>query len=86
MVHSVTRSHRDGSVAIALVNIGAEPYKGRVPIDPGLRAEALAKIRPQATLLQMDGEGRQTPLTSQDNPWLQPVELQPRQVLVLVLR
>lgn len=85
VVHSVTRSHRDGSVAIVLVNLGTQPYRGRLPIDPGLRNAKLIASHPQASLIQLEGESSKT-LASQASVWSQPVELQPREILMLVLR
>lgn len=86
IVHSVTRSHRDGSIAIALVNIGARPYQGQVPVDPSLRGAALVQGRPKASLTRMDEQGRHAPLGSGTQTWLQPLQLAPRDVMVWVLR
>lgn len=86
VVHSVTRSHRDGSVAIALVNIGPQPYKGHLPIDPALRADGVIKTNPLATLLQMDEQGPETVLRTGQSKWSQPIELPPREALLLILR
>lgn len=49
VIHSVTRSHSDGSVAIVLVNISTASQTVTVPIDPNLRG----RRETEATLLQM---------------------------------
>ncbi|MCC6581310.1 MAG: hypothetical protein IT440_12815 [Phycisphaeraceae bacterium] len=82
VMHSVTRSHRDGSVAIVLANVGDQPVTVQVPIDPGLRQGGTA----EAVLEQMDRGGKRTRLAGGVTPWRQAVVVQPRDVVFLVLR
>ena len=84
VMHSVTRSHRDGSVAIVLVNVADDAQTVAVPIDPALRGE---KIRVGgAKLVRMNEHGDLTELASGSAAWNQKVELAPGEIAFLVLQ
>lgn len=84
VLNSVTRSHADGSVAIALANISNEEQRVEVPIDPGLRGE---KLRPKpARLERMDEAGKTTEVKTSDAAWTQQVVLKPAEIAVFLLR
>jgi hypothetical protein len=83
VVHSVTRSHADGSVAIVLVNITEEPQTVSLQIDPALRGKTPDA---EARLSRMDEVGEFKPVASGKSPWAQKVELAPREVVFWVLR
>ena len=80
VMHSVTRSHTDGSVAIVLVNIGDRAEKVRVPVNPSALGAA------KGELLRLDEEGKITPLASSKTSWTQELEIKPLEVAFLVLR
>lgn len=84
VMQSVTRSYADGSVGIALVNIGAQKLELQVPIDPALRNGESAK-NATATLWRMDSAGKKTRLAAGKAPWKQPLALQPNEIAFLVL-
>ncbi|MDB6167978.1 MAG: hypothetical protein JWM88_842, partial [Verrucomicrobia bacterium] len=84
VLHSVTRSHEDGSVAIVLVNITAQAQTLAVPITPSLRGAGL--LDHAATLQRIDQLGAQTELGAGREPWKQPVTLQPMEVCFLILK
>jgi hypothetical protein len=79
VLHSVTRSHRDGNVAIVLVNISAEAQTVNVPIDPALRVAA------EVNLLRMNEAGEKTQLATGRQPWKQAFTLAPREIAFLTL-
>jgi hypothetical protein len=83
VLHSVTRSHRDGSVAIVLVNIGAEAQTVEVPIDPALRGGSL--VERQATLSRIKETGEKTQLWTGRDQSKQSITLVPREIAFLVL-
>ncbi len=82
VLHSVTRSHRDGSVAVVLTNISDSPVQLEVPIDPAWRSAGAAG---EATLYQMGRAGERTRLASGRQAWRQPVTIAPRDVVFLLL-
>jgi hypothetical protein len=84
VIHSVTRSHADGSVAIVLVNVGNDPQAVSVPIDPTLRQGASAGN--EARLLRMKEDGALSELAKDRDPWRQKIELTPGEVAFLILR
>lgn len=84
VLHSVTRSHGDGSVAIVLVNLTARAQALTVPVDPGLRGGSLRERG--ATLQRMDERGVRTELNAGREPWKQSVTLQPLEVCFLILK
>jgi hypothetical protein len=84
VLHSVTRSHADGSVAIVLVNITEQPQTLAVPITPALRGAAL--LDRGATLQRIDEAGTPTELGAGREPWQQSLTLQPREVAFLLLK
>jgi hypothetical protein len=82
VLHSVTRSHADGSVAIVLVNIAATAQTVSVPISPDL----LGHRESEANLLQMDEAGRTVPLASARAAWEQKLTLEPGAITFLILK
>ncbi len=80
VMNSVTRSHTDGSVAIALVNISIAPQSVSVRVDPSLCRSG------RVDLARMDDDGKLEPLASGGAPWRQPLTLQPLEVAFLVLK
>ncbi|HEV7401779.1 MAG TPA: DUF6259 domain-containing protein [Chthoniobacteraceae bacterium] len=84
VLHSVTRSHADGSVAIVLVNLTAQAQTVAVPINPSSRGAAL--LEHEATLQRMDQQATRTDLAAGREPWQQSVTLQPLEVCFLILR
>jgi len=83
VLHSVTRSHADGSVAIVLVNITGQPQTVSLPIDPALRGKTSGG---EAKLSRMDEKGEITPVASGKSSWQQKVEIAPGEVVFWVLR
>jgi len=81
VIHSVTRSHRDGTVAIVLVNIGTEAQTVSIPIDPALRDASAG----QATLLRMNETGEKTRIAAGKEAWKQAVDLAPREIAFFVI-
>lgn len=79
VLNSVTRSHRDGTVAVVLVNIGADAQTVSIPIDPALRGAG------QVTLLRMNEAGEKTKLATNNQPWKQALTLAPREIAFLIL-
>jgi len=86
VMDSVTRSHTDGSVAIVVVNCGATVYRGTVRVDPRLRSASRRTSHPVAELARMDETGKCHPLRTGREAWDEPLLLQPRDVLFLLLR
>jgi len=86
VMNHVLRSHRDGSVAIVLVNVGATALEADVPIDPALRAESLGQASPEAKLSRMDETGRRTQLRTGRAPWKEHIKIEPREVVFLILQ
>jgi hypothetical protein len=84
VLHSVTRSHADGSVAIVLVNLAEQPQDVSVPIDPALRDGS--KRDSEARLERMNEQGALTELSHGRNAWPQMLTLAPGEVAFLVLR
>jgi len=82
VMNSVTRSHRDGSVATVLVNVGETDYRGAVAIDPSLRG----KGQPNAHLVRMDQAGDRRSIRSGKVGWNQPLALRPREIAFFILR
>ena len=78
VLHSVTRSHRDGSVAVVLVNIGAEAQTVSVPIDPALRGAG------QVTLSRMNEAGEKTRIAAGSQAWKQALTLAPREIAFFI--
>lgn len=76
VIHSVTRSHRDGTVAIVLVNIGAEAQTVSVPIDPALRGTGAEQV----TILRMNEAGEKTKIATGKEAWKQTLTLAPREI------
>jgi hypothetical protein len=85
VLHSVTRSYADGSVGMALVNIGAQKLDLQVPIDPSLRNGQSAKSA-EATLWRMDSNGKRTRIAQGKTVWKQPLSLQPNEIAFLILQ
>jgi hypothetical protein len=83
VLHSVTRSHADGSVALVLVNITEQPQTVSMQIDPALRGKTPDA---GATLSRMDEKGEFKPVASGKSPWAQKVEIAPQEVVFWVLR
>lgn len=84
VINSVTRSHADGSVAIALVNISKDEQRVQVSIDPALRGE---KLRSGAAMLvRLDEAGKHTPVAKRDAAWQETVVLKPAEIAVFILR
>jgi hypothetical protein len=84
VVHSVTRSHADGSVAIVLVNLAGQPQEISMPIDPALRDGS--KRDPEAHLQRMNEQGTLTELSRGRAAWNQKLTLAPGEVAFLILR
>jgi hypothetical protein len=84
VLHSVTRSHADGSVAIVLVNLAEQPQDISVPIDPALRGGS--KRDSEARLARMNEHGTLTELSHGHDVWQQKLTLAPDEVAFLVLR
>jgi hypothetical protein len=84
VLHSVTRSHADGSVAIALANISSEEQHIEIPIDPNLRAENL-RTKP-AILERLDQTGKTAAVKTSAGPWQQELTLKPAEIAVFILR
>jgi hypothetical protein len=85
VLQSVTRSYADGSVGIALVNIGNAKLELQVPIDPALR-NGKSAVNAQAVLYRMDSAGKKTPLAKNKAAWKQPLSLQPNEIAFFVLQ
>ncbi len=81
VLHSVTRSHRDGTVAIVLVNIGADAQTVSVPIDPALRGVSAGPV----TLLRLHEAGERTKIAAGQQPWKQSLTLAPREIAFFIL-
>lgn len=86
VMNSVTRSYRDGSVAIVLVNVGGTDYRGAITIDPSLRSQACQQARPVPNLVRMDEAGKCRPIRSGRDAWDEPLALGPREIVFFVLR
>jgi hypothetical protein len=84
VMHSVTRSHADGSVAIVLVNLAEQPQDISVPIDPASRSGS--KHNADAHLQRMDEQGTLSELAHGPDAWNQKLRLAPGEVAFLVLR
>jgi hypothetical protein len=84
VMHSVTRSHADGSVAIVLVNVGDSAQTVGVPVDPALRAGPA--VPAEAKLQRMDEHGALTDLAAGRAAWSQKLVLAPDEVVFLILR
>jgi hypothetical protein len=84
VIHSVTRSHADGSVAVVLVNVGGDAQTVTVPIDPALRGGI--DLPKEAKLLRLKEDGQLTDLASGHEAWRQKVDLAPGEVAFLILR
>ncbi len=82
VIHCVTRSHADGSVAIVLVNIATTSQTIAVPINPDL----LGHRGDEASLLRMDEAGRLSPLASGRAAWQQKLTLEPGAIAFLILK
>jgi hypothetical protein len=80
VLNSVTRSHRDGSVAVVLVNIDGVEHSVMVPIDPTWRGEARRAQPPK--LSSMAEDGTESPLPVGDVH----LTLAPSEVAFLILR
>jgi len=80
VMHSVTRSHADSSVAIVLINIGDKAEKLHVPINPAALGAA------KGELLRMNEEGTLAPLASGKTRWTQELAIKPLEVVFLILR
>ena len=84
MVHSVTRSHADGTVAIVLVNVAEEAQVVTVPIDPALRR--VTTVKHDAFLRRMDERGGMSEVARGSAAWKQKIELAPGEIVFLVLQ
>jgi len=85
VIHSVTRSHRDGTVAIVLVNIGGESQGVSLPIDPALRHPDPPFSYLPVTLRRLNEDGGKTQIAAGNLPWKQAVTLAPREVAFFIL-
>jgi hypothetical protein len=83
VLHSVTRSHAGGSVAIVLVNIADDAQTVTVPIDPALRGQSREG---KAKLRRMNERGELTDIASGNGPWAQKLELAPGEIAFLVIQ
>ena len=83
ILHSVTRSHADGSVAIVMVNVGEKSQVVSVPIDPVLRGKTL---NGEVTLRRMNEQGGMSELANGRAAWKQKLELAPGEIAFLVLQ
>jgi len=86
VLNSVTRSHADGTVALVAVNVGLDALPVSVPVDPGLRSAERAAAAPEAVLYRMDEAGAMTETGRGTTLWSHTSELQPAEVLFLVLK
>lgn len=84
VMHSVTRSHTDGSVAIVLVNLAEAAQTITVPIDPALRTGKSAQG--EAKLRRMNERGDMSDVATGSAAWQQKVKLAPGEIAFLVLR
>lgn len=84
VVHSVTRSHADGTVAIVLVNVAEEAQVVTVPIDPALRR--VTTVKHDAFLRRMDERGGMSEVARGSAAWKQKIELAPGEIVFLVLQ
>jgi hypothetical protein len=83
VLHSVTRSHADGSVAIVLVNITGSPQTLKIPIDPSLLGAPRGST---AVLARMDQTGARQEISTRREPWSQPLTLAPLETAFLILK
>lgn len=83
VIGSVTRSHRDGSLGYALVNIGSREYNGNVRIDPVL-GRGLPDGTPRITVIGEDGRELRK-LALEGNHEL-PVKIAPYEVLFFTVK
>ena len=84
LLHSVLRSHRDGSVALVFANISDSPQPAAFTADPALRAGAAA-ARPEARLARLGTDGTRAELGRGAQPWTATLTVAPRDVALLVL-
>jgi hypothetical protein len=84
VMHSVTRSHGDGSVAIVLVNLSEEAQRVIVPIDPALRK--VTAVNSDALLRRMNERGEMSEVARGSKAWQQKMDLAPGEIAFLVLR
>jgi hypothetical protein len=85
VLQSVTRSYADGSVGIALVNIGSQKLDLQVPVDPSWRNGKSAK-NPTAILWRMDSNGKRTRIAQGKSAWQQLLALKPEEIEFLILQ
>lgn len=85
VAQSVTRSYGDGSVGIALVNIGAQTLNLQIPVNPTLRNGKSAK-NSQATLWRVDASGKRVKLSQGKTSWNQSLALKPHEIVFLILQ
>jgi hypothetical protein len=77
---SVTRSHRDGSVAVVLANASEEAVQGRFIFDPARYGLA------QRMLVQrMDRNGRKTKVGTRNGAWQEPISLEKGEIRFLIV-
>ncbi|MEP6668686.1 MAG: DUF6259 domain-containing protein [Chthoniobacter sp.] len=84
VMHSITRSHTDGSVAIVLVNLADEAQSISVPVDPSLRGGK--SVSGVAKLRRMNERGEMTDVASGKVVWPQKIDLAPGEIAFLVLQ
>ena len=84
LLHSVLRSHRDGSVALVFANISDRPHSAAFTADPALRAGAAA-ARPVARLARLGTDGARAELGRGSQPWNAAVTVAPRDIALLTL-
>lgn len=84
VLNSVTRSHRDGSVAIVFANISDKSARFNVAIDADLRGEELKKS--PAVLYQMNEKGELTKIAEGQHAAKQFVRIEPYDIAFFVLK